>query len=381
MRGHVAAAARAVAILLLAAPGALAAASPPLRTIQGTVTNHTGPPRPVVGQEVRLTAYVNGAEADWQTARTGRRGEFSFTVPGEADRTYTLQVKYKGGEYDSPLIVFKPGETLRRVTMRVYEPTADPGVLRVAVHHVIVEAGEGAVRVAELLLFTNTSNRTYVGGAPRADGRRETLRITLPAGAGNIQFMEGLMECCVSATDTGLVDTMDVEPGMRQIAYSYTLSVPGGRLTLARRLDYPTDRVEVLARAGAEVQAVPLRRGEDVETDQGTYRRFSASNVAAGTELRIAASGLAAPQPRLRQAALAAFAGIAAAALASPALRRRRRNRRDRDTVASGGETRRDLIAAVAALDDRFEAGEIPEEEYRQRRARYLERLRRMPAA
>jgi len=370
----------AVALLLLGVPLPLRAAAPPLRTISGTVTNHTGPARPVVGQEVKLTAYVNGAEADWKTARTGRQGEFSFTVPANADRTYALQVKYKGGEYDSPPIVFKPGETLRRVAMRVYEPTSDPGVLRVSVHHIIVEAGEGAVQVAELLLVTNTSNRTYVGGAPRADGKRETLRITLPAGAGNIQFMEGLMACCVSATDTGLVDTMDVEPGMRQIAYAYTMPVAAGRLGLARRLDYPTDRVEVFTRAGQVVPAVPLQRQEDVRTDQGTYTRFSTANAAAGTEIRIAASGLPGTHPEVRRAALAIFAGLLAAALAYPVVRRRRRRGRDRDGGGRRGDTRQDLIAAVAALDDRFEAGEIPEPEYRERRARYLERLRQRPA-
>jgi hypothetical protein len=40
---------------------------------------------------------------------------------------------------------------------------------------------------------------------------------------------------------------------------------------------------------------------------------------------------------------------------------------------------RDELIQAVAALDDRFEAGEVPEAEYRRRRARYLERLRATP--
>jgi len=364
-----------LAILLLGtAP--LLAVTPSTRTISGTVTDHTGPTRAVVGQEVRLTVYVNGAEADWKTVKTGAAGEFSFVVPADPDRTYALQVKYKGGEYDSPTIAFKPGEMSRRVAMRVFEPTGDAAVLRVNVHHIIVEAGEGLVQVAELLVFANTSNRTYIGGAPRADGKRETLRFTLPVGAGNVQFMEGLMECCVSSTDTGLVDTMDVEPGVRQVAYAYTLPAGGGRLALARRLDYPTDRVEVFGRADVALEASPLQRQDDVQTDQGTYARFSAASLAVGTDLRLALRGLPARRAGLLRVAIAAFAGIVAAALAYPLLRRRR----ERDEPA-GARTRDDLIAAVAALDDRFEAGEIPEEEYRRRRERYLARLRRMTTA
>jgi|GEM_PF-671307 len=370
-----------VAAIVLLAGTPLLAASPSTWTISGTVTNHTGRPRAVAGQEVTLTVYVNGAEADWKTARTGARGEFSFAVPGDPDRTYAVQVKYKGGEYDSPPIVFKPGESVRRVAMRIYEPTSDPRVLRVNVHHIIVEAGEGVVQVAELLVFSNTGDRTYIGGAPRADGKRETLRITLPAGAANVQFMEGLMECCVSATDTGLVDTMDVEPGMRQIAYAYTVQIAQGRLALRRRLDYPTDRVEVFGRAGFGMEAPGLQRQDDVQTDQGTYARFSTANAAAGSEIRIAASGLPVPRSGLRRLAIAAFAGIVAAALAYPLLRRRRREGSIPTSIRDRDDTRQGLIAAVAALDDRFEAGEIPEQEYRERRARYIEKLRRMPAA
>lgn len=360
-------------LLLLTAP---ALAAPPSWTITGTVTNHTGSPRPAADQEVKLTAYVNGAEADWKTVKTSARGEFTFAVPADAQRTYALQVKYKGGEYDSPSIAFKAGETIKRLTMRVFEPTSDPNVLRVNVHHIIVEAGEGMVQVAELLVFANMSDRTYIGGAPRADGKRETLRITLPAGAGNVQYMDGLMECCVFVTDAGLVDTMDVEPGMREISYAYTLPSGRGSLALSRRLDYPAERVEVFGSAAFALTVPALERQDDVKTDQGTYARFSSAGLAAGTDVRLALSGLPVPRSGTRRIAIAAFAGIVAAALAYPLLRRRRTT-----GPSATGQSREELIAAVAALDDRFDAGEIPEQEYRDRRGRYMEKLRRMAAA
>ena len=361
--------------LLLPTAPALAAAPAPW-TISGTVTNHTGSPRPAADQEVKLTAYVNGAEADWKTVKTSARGEFTFPVPPDPQRTYALQVKYKGGEYDSPSIAFKAGETSKRLTMRVFEPTSDPKVLRVNVHHIIAEAGAGMVQVAELLVFANTSDRTYIGGTPRADGKLETLRITLPAGAGNVQYMDGLMECCVFVTDTGLVDTMDVEPGMREISYAYTLPSGRGSLALTRRLDYPAERVEVFGSAAFALTVPALERQDDVKTDQGTYARFSSAGLAAGAEVRLALSGLPVPRSGTRRVAIAAFAGLVAAALAYPLLRRRRPG-----APIATGQTREDLIAAVAALDDRFEAGEIPEPEYRERRERYMAKLRRMAAA
>lgn len=363
-------------VILLAAFPVFAAAPAP-RMIAGTVTNHTGTARPVAGIEVKLTTYANGAEADWKTVATSPRGEFAFTVPADPQHSYAVQVKYKGGEYDSPAIVFEPGQTARRVALRVFEPTSDASVLKINVHHIIVEAGEGMVQVAELLVFANTSNRTYIGGAQRADGKRETLRVTLPQGAAGVQYMDGLMECCVFVTDAGFVDTMDVEPGMREIAYSYTVPSGRGSLALTRRLDYPAERVEVFGSRTFAMGVSPLQPQEDVKTDQGAYARFSSASLAAGTEVRLALSGLPVPRSGARRIAIAAFAGIVAAALAYPLLRRRR-------TAApsgSNGQTREEIIAAVASLDDRFEAGEIPEAEYRERRARYMAKLRRLTAA
>ena len=43
-------------------------------------------------------------------------------------------------------------------------------------------------------------------------------------------------------------------------------------------------------------------------------------------------------------------------------------------------QTREELIRAVAALDDRFEAGEIPEDEYGARRARLMDQIRELAA-
>ena len=364
--------------LLFARPISASAPAPaaPPATISGIVENHTAGKRPASGLTLKLTALVNGTEQGSKDATTDARGRFVLSVPADPQRSYVVKITYKGGEYESPAITFKPGQSLRQVHMRVYEPTSDPSVLKVNVHHIIVEPGEGAVQVAELLVFTNSTDRTYVGGQPRADGKRETLRFNLPAGAANLQYMQGLMECCVSTTDTGLVDTMDVEPGMREIAYSYTLPVSRASLALTRRLDYSAERLEVFGNRAAQFAVSPLAPQDDVKTEQGVYARFSGTSLDAGTDIRLAVSGLPVPRSSRRRAAIAAFAGLAAAALIFPFLRRGRRSAERRGLT----QTREELIRAVAALDDRFEAGEIPEDEYGTRRARLMDELRRSAA-
>ena len=364
------------ALVAMLASAPISAATPAMGTINGLVENHTGGTRPAAGLAVKLTALVNGAEQEAKDATTDARGRFSFAVRVDPQRSYVAKITYKGGEYESPAITFTPEQTLRQVHLRVYEPTNDPSVLKVSVHHIIVEPGEGAVQVAELLVFTNSTDRTYVGGQPRADGKRETLQFSLPSGAANLQYMQGLMECCLSVTDIRMVDTMDVEPGMREIAYSYTLPVSRTSLSLTRRLDYAAERLEVFGNGAAQLAVSPLARQDDVKTEQGVYARFSGASVAAGTDVKLTLSDLPVPRSSTRRAAIAAFAGMITAALVYPFLRRARR------PVDRTGptQTREELIRAVAALDDRFEAGEIPEDEYGARRARLMDQIRELAA-
>src|SRR3970040_425640 len=104
------AAAVTVAFLLLAT-GAFGAPAPQ-GAISGAVQNLTGgKAKAVGGQTVTLTIYVNNAEVDKKTATTDARGAFTFAVPADPARTYLVNVKYKSGDYDSPQVTLKAGES------------------------------------------------------------------------------------------------------------------------------------------------------------------------------------------------------------------------------------------------------------------------------
>ncbi len=364
-----------IVVMILAVLIVPAEAAPATGTITGSVTNRTGTPHPLAGYPVRLTAYVNGAEQDWKETVSDARGRFAFTAPVDPQRTYVAWLHYKDGEYTSAPVVLKSAGQRASVTLRVWEPTSDAGVLQVNVHHIIIEPGEGAVQVAELLVFSNSSDRTYVGAGP-SGGRREALRFSLPDGARDVQFMDGLYERAVTVSVDELVDSVGVKPGTREIAYRYTVPITGKMMALWRRVDYPTGRLEVFGRAGATLTATPLTRQDDVKTDEGSYVRYSGGPVDARTTVRVGLSSLPGRRPTARYAAIAVFLGLVAAGMTYPFLRRSRRPAEARRP----GQSREELIQAVAALDDRFEAGAVPEEEYRRRRARYMERLREFAA-
>ena len=360
-----------IVVVVIAILTTASTAAPAAGTISGTVINHTGTPRPLAGHPVRLTAYVNGAEQEWKETFSDARGRFSFTVPADPQRTYVAWLHYKDGEYTSSPVMLKTAGQRASAPLRVWEPTSDASVLRVNVHHIIIEPGEGAVRVAELLVVINRSDRTYVGaGVP--EGRRQALRFSLPDGARDVQITDGLFERTVTVRADELIDSAGVKPGMREVAYAYTVPIMGRTMAIGRRVDYPTARLEVFGRAGAALAVTPLARQDDIKTDQGSYARYSGGPLEAGTIVKVGLSSLPGQRPTARHAAIAVFLALVAAAVVYPFLRR------GRTPTEPGrpGQSRDELIQAVAALDDRFDAGEVPEAEYRRSRARYLERLR-----
>lgn len=336
--------------------------------IQGRVVNRTGGAKPVANISVTLTPYVNETEGQKVTVTTDAAGRFAFKgLPTSAGRSYVLQVKYKGGDYESPRITFKENETVKTLEMVVYEPTTDPSVIRAGMHHIIVEVQEGALQIVELVVLVNQTDRTYIGATTLPDGRRETVRFSLPGGAREVQYLDGLMECCVIAKGDLLIDTMDVKPGTRQIAYGYMLPVTGSRASLERPLDVPTDTLEFLVPdIGVTVQSQQLASKGVLETSSGRYLRYSGRRLKPGDRITIVLEGLPVQARSYRALAFALALAILSAVLVYPLLRRR--SQAEKATI-QGEERRLALLREIADLDDRFEAGELAEEEYRTLRA------------
>jgi|DewCreStandDraft_3_1066083.scaffolds.fasta_scaffold05994_2 hypothetical protein len=357
-----------VLLSLLVLPLATLPAEAATGTIQGRVVNRTGGTKPVANLPVTLTSSVNEAEGQKITTTTDAAGRFAFKgVSADPGRSYVLQVRYKGGEYESPRISFKGNETVKTLEMVVYEPTTDPSVVRAGMHHIIVEVQEGTLQIVELVVLVNETDRTYIGATALPDGRRETLRFSLPGGAKEVQYLDGLMECCVLLKGNTLIDTMDVKPGTRQIAYGYTLPFSGSRISLERPLDVRTDSLEFLVPdIGVTVQSTQLASKGVLETSSGRYLRYSGVRLKPGDRITITLEGLPARPRSLRALAFALILAFLGAVLTYPLLRRR--SQAEKPSIL-GEEKRLELLREIADLDDRFEAGELPEEEYRTLRA------------
>jgi len=370
--------------------------------INGRLINKTPKGKGVEGVEVTLTAYRNEQEAGKTATSTDRSGRFEFqnlsSKPGE---TYTVTVRYQDAEYNTERIILQNVAATRTLEIPVYDATTDPSQISVKVQHVVFSLADGGLQAEELLVVRNTGDRACVGSKEVAGGRRATLQFTLPAGAREVKYGQGLMECCVVPAEAGFVDTMDVKPGERQVVFSYALPPAGGRLEFIRPVDYPTEAVEVFVPEGAvQVSSEALKSAGVVPGQDRRFQRYTGASLAAPAAIALTLDNLPAIGGGWRPYAYASVGILLLAGVAYPLVRRRRAV--DAAPGHAGGppapggsgvwrsETARpatpslteiavrkvELVAALGELESRHEAGQIPEKEYRRLRTEKRKALR-----
>ena len=361
--------------------------------VRGQLINKTPKGKGVEGAEVTLTLYRDNQEAAKTEATTDRTGRFQFQgLSGKPGESYTVTVRYQGAEYNTERIVLENASASRILEIPVYDSTTDASQISVKVHHVVFAVADGSVRAEELLVVRNAGDKAYIGAKEVSGGRRATLQFTLPAGAREIRYGDGLMDCCVVPAEAGFVDTMDVKPGERQVGFSYGLTPVNGRVGFIRPVDYPTEAVEVFVPEGAarvtgEVKQVGVVPGQDRR-----FLRFTGTSLEAPAAIALTLDNLPAIGGRWRPYAYASVGILLAAGVAFPLIRRRMVS----DAPAPGrgvaaasvaaepprqsptelGLRKVELVASLAELEASHEAGRILEKEYRRLRQEKRKALR-----
>lgn len=228
--------------------------------IGGTIINETLNGASVENQEVILYVQKENSGEETFVAKSDSSGTFEFPdLSTEAAYTYYLYLNYQGGEYTSATVNFQENQTRLALDLVVYDATTSAEKVEIAIDHIIIEKAEkGALLISESMTFRNSGDRTYVGTKNQASGAYEVLRIPLPAGYQDIQYIEGLMECCVSQSEYGLSDSMDLKPGLKKVLLQYRLPY-GGRSSLVNKsFQYRTAAFYILAPAPLELSGESL---------------------------------------------------------------------------------------------------------------------------
>ena len=358
-------------MLLLSLPTAVLAAEAGSGVINGQLVNGTQGGASVADQTITLTTYLNDAETGTATAKSGADGKFVFTGlatgPGYA---YEPKVTYQEADYTGERLSFSANETAKALIMKVYDSTGSDSAVKISIAHTIVTPVEGGLEVVEFLVFTNDSDRSYIGfGDVTTTGTRRTLRLPLPDKVSDLQYGGDLMSCCVLQDPTGFFDTMAVLPGEKTIVYSYSIKNGSASYAFARKVDYPTANYNVLVKGeNTDVSAQGLTASGPVDLQGTVYNSLAGDNLARGATLDVRLTGL--PKSGSQQAVIwVLVAVVVLGAGGAFAYMMKRKGLQAVGISSSPDEMRQQLLLDIAKLDDDFEGGRIEKEAYTKLRA------------
>lgn len=354
--------------LSLSAPASAAEDS----VIEGRLVNGTaGGSSSVADQDITLKTYLDNTEVDSTAAKTDADGNFVFEgLSTDAGYSYQVTVAFQGADYYSEWLSFAEGETTKSTEVTVYDSTTSDEAIQVATAHTVIYVEQGILEVVDYFLFENESDRTYIGSkevTPTPGGTRETLKFSLPEGAGELQLGGDLMDCCIYSSEDGFIDTMPVLPGAKEIVYSYRVDYSAGEYTFSRKVNYPMASFDLLVQGeDTDVASDQLIAQEPMVVEDIRYKHLSSSELASGNILDIRLSGL--PQTDNQQTILWVVLTLIVLGLGFGYLVRKKRLH-PVSPEDSLDQRRQRLLVELAQLDDGFEAGKITEESYHRRRA------------
>ncbi len=361
-------------------------------TVTGKVISAAGVELPEE-MEILLHGFDNMQVAMTQTTTTQTDGSFIFPDIQMPDgRVFLATVNYGRTSYGSDIGIAQDGINILDLPIVVYETTSDASILKADRLHLFFEFVDAkTVRVIELYIVSNPSDKSLVAPEPG----EASVVFSLPDGATKLEFQDGALGGRYIKTADGFGDTVSIPPGFGSYELLFAFEMPYDRnLELAHPVTMPVDAIVILAPEGDIKIKSDILQDSGVRDVQGTqYRTYSGGGLAAGDELRLTLTGkpsIGAPSLTTSSntsllVGLSVF-GLALIMAGVWLYRRTRLNGADSldaeqaldSSDSADFETSDSLMDAIIALDDLYQAGQLPDEAYQQRRDELKRRLKEL---
>ena len=319
--------------------------------VTGKITNGSAGSEPPANLEVSLLGYDGNQEVVSVATTTEGDGNFRFEnleiVPG---RLFFSTIVHDGLTYRSDVAHAATDGNAIDLPITIFETTNDPSSMRVEQLHVIIDfPADDLMSVLELWVLGNDSDRVLT----------IPLQIALPKGATNLTFEDGTPSGRYEITGDGFVDLEPIPPGTGIDHLVFAFDLPISRSTeFDQQMLHPVDAVTVLIPAdGPRVTGLVDRGVQDI----------------GGLSMQSFTMGALFPEEPLsfRMSASSASLGpaiVGALALVVAALVALRVWRGAYPKAQPIGQE--EFVAAIAKLDDDFEAGHLSEADWRRQRER-----------
>ena len=380
--------------------------------ISGVVTNGSSGAA-LTETAVLLRAFTPQLEETLTlTTTTDAAGNYRFDVTDTPpDWVFIAGASFDGLNFSSSADQLSRSRTALDLPITVFDKTTDAASVSVAQLHVVMEFANDLVQVNQLYIINNAEQAVFVGATGNPD--EGVIEVGVPEGAQNLTFQRsfGAMDSFLPASDfvpteRGWADPLPLRPGEGALTLlvSYTLPYEDS-LTISHPVFYNTaSGTIILPDSGVSVVGEAWTEGQPQTFGQAeTFRNYSRGALVPGETLTIELSGR--PSVIADEATggnvvnrdpttelLIGGGALLLAAVGGVFLWRYWQGRRADDEweeeavpayaataaptmPAAANSERDDLLRRIAALDDAFDAGQLPEADYRAQREELKRRL------
>ena len=357
--------------------------------VSGKVVNQTTGKTVTEPVEVMLHAWdPDNQERMMVHAKTEPNGTFRFEGIGfHPDFSYSVMSTYLGATYSSETANVQQGENSFSLDAQVYDTTNDVSNLSVDQLHVLFYIEQGQLGVTQFYALSNSGKTTVKDAVTLPRERTGTLKFHLPEEAQNVQFGNDASGSRYVLLPDGFADTAPIPPGegASQVVVGYNLPY-SGKLAYTYTAPVAVKGVSflVLENSGLSLEGQGLTpSGERSMDDGSTFKVYKAASLKAGESLQLTLSGQPGGEaqvgtallPNSRNEGLAVGAGVLGLALVGAGVWWWRR-RGDEETEEASEDTVEGILSEIEALEQAYQRGELPEDEYQESRTSLRNRLK-----
>ena len=356
--------------------------------ISGHVVNGTAGAAVPEGLEVVLLtldesrAQIVGRDS----AIVDEEGRFEFTgfatAPG---LTYRVAA---ADDLFTPSVDLRDAADWSDIELVIYERTKALDDIWVSSYSLLVpsiDARSGTMGVLGAIDLRNEGDTVWLPDlADPALTGLQLLRFSVPAGFSELSVESDLPPGNVMEIGTGFALSTPAPPGEFNILFSFLLAYDGNGFEFPLNLPFGADEVRfMMPEEGITITGEGLGPPRTTVVNDRTFTIVEGSGFDRGTRINVTFGGL--PSPTFAERAVdyfgdrayipivgwlvgAAFLSLLAFAFI-----------RARNRPVGAEQTRRELVDAVAALDDLRDAGEIETEEYAARREELMQKALNTP--
>ena len=375
-----------IALLLLALP---VAAEPTDGVVSGQVVNKSAGGSSTAGTSVVLIVFGRKEQkpVGQQTTQADADGRYTFSgLDRDPNIVYIPLVRFQNVNYPADQPFQLQDQPNHQADIAVYESTTTDDTIQFeALNLLVLGADQGVLQFMEMGALVNGGDRTFVTANPQDQQLARAIKLPLPNGALSVQMQTGFNDQDVIPGVGGIQITSPVPPGRHEFALSFQLPYSGSSADISLQVPYPTTAYSVFVPDnGLKLQADTVQSVGPSQFGGQTYALYRASSVAKATMLSGQLTGLGATAGLgPTQLALISLGVVLFVLGGGVLLFTSQRSRGGAAAVAEEHpvdmeQERLELVVRLAALDERFAAGDVEQTEYELERQRGKQRLREL---